>query len=1160
MNCPSCKAKINDNDLVCPNCKKVLKLQCHNCGAINKNGICEKCGTVILNKCYKCGKLNSTTITNCPRCGMDVNASIGLRESLIEEFAVLTIGFTNFGEIKSVLKSTKLAEKFKNNIYEIIKKNALQKKLRVQILDDVFIIRFCKDYSFQESCKSAIDFSIYIAQTVTELNRKLFDAKGIELKVQMAVLKRDVYAKSDEYKSGLNINVVYSSSDSMRVFSAIEVAVDSFVYQATKEFYPFQSLSAVCVKNKMIMFFELILAQLIKLEQEKDIEAEQVKLPKNIDYVPNEDYLNEQLISFKGLNCSFIYAKSTKLEKELEKIASKQMLNPLISVRSDERLGKLDSVRTQIIRDIFKDYQICRISCSRLNKFNPYGLLKQLMLAQKNITELELFSNFPEYRQLFTDDNLVDLFRMEATSDLYPEDYRYYYFEAFTTFISAIPYKTLFVIDDLHYADEVSIEIIKYLYENNKLGNVGFLISSSLEWVLHRKICQLMIEPNYYDIEIKPSSNKSIVKSCDFILKNIKDSFFYEKALENTNGSLFYFKQALSYLYDNGVLDYKNGQYCITDEKMVVLPSDINVLIQKRIKKLLSVKNLFELYASLLLIGEKVSLSILDVLHIKDCVKLIKILEQRNFISLQDDKFIIISNYNLFLRNFLQVVEQSELEELVTFVLETIYSQTQFLSAQKAELLEFAKLKKEAFAHWHSLAMVSSRLGDFCAYMNCTNKFLGLVDNVIDSSTDKSVEQVKMEVYAELAVVMYKYYPEKIISYLQALLTDLEIKQDDTQIKDIANKLIQCCLMSGYYNNALEYLGKIISRMPKSSFNPDDKNFNLNYFLLNLISTEVYFNLGKLNECIEIGDEVLKNIDVTEFKQMMLPETVSKQDFDDSILDAHFYVVLSYILKGHPNTQSKLSLILNSEMGKYSCFKLLALLVDLLACKDISVELENWKHIKLNDKYSQIILDLLFAFNSLLDGSLEDFSNFIYNAKVQAEVTNQHQFKYFCDLMIGYAYQNIGNIKKTKQIYYNVLEAVDERGINTIMYLALYFITLVGLAENEVSSHLSLFNKTMLKIESDKNSSTVLNILYKTMASELMFSQNNNVEQAMYCAEQVFDITLRTRYFIFSPKIANILMAIYNLVLNSNSEDAVKREFQLKIQNLNNIMSQLHNM
>ena len=73
-----------------------------------------------------------------------------------------------------LLKADKIVEQFKKNLYTLIRKTAAQKRLRVQFLQDTFIIRFCKDYTFLESCKSALDFSIYVAQTVTEINKKLY--------------------------------------------------------------------------------------------------------------------------------------------------------------------------------------------------------------------------------------------------------------------------------------------------------------------------------------------------------------------------------------------------------------------------------------------------------------------------------------------------------------------------------------------------------------------------------------------------------------------------------------------------------------------------------------------------------------------------------------------------------------------------------------------------------------------------------------------------------------------------------------------------------------------------------------------------------------------------------------------------------------------------
>ena len=79
--------------------------------------------------------------------------------------------------------------------------------------------------------------------------------------------------------------------------------------------------------------------------------------------------------------------------------------------------------------------------------------------------------------------------------------------------------------------------------------------------------------------------------------------------------------------------------------------------------------------------------------------------------------------------------------------------------------------------------MISGQIGDFCAYLNCTNKFLSLVENVIDSETDKTVEEVKTDVYTELASLMYKYYPDKILTFLQTLLSNPEIQNDDKKLE-----------------------------------------------------------------------------------------------------------------------------------------------------------------------------------------------------------------------------------------------------------------------------------------------------------------------------------------------------------------------------------------
>ena len=1159
MNCPKCKTPISDKDLICPNCKKVIRLQCPVCKNITKNTVCEKCGTVLLNKCYKCGKLNSTTFENCPKCGLNINASIGLRESVIEEFAVLTVEVTNFDDIKNAFKSDKITNQFKTNLYTLIRKNAAQKKLRVQFIDDTYIIRFCKDYSFLESCKSAVDFSIFVSQTVSEINRKLFDAKGVELKVQMAVQKRDVYSKPSEYKSGLNINVVYSSSGKGHLFNNTEVVVDSYIYQQTKTLYPYQSLSAVFVKNQMIMFFELVLHKIIQqeTETEKTVDVSKVKLPKNVDFEPEEEVDDENLINFDSLNCTFIKTRQDTLLEELAKIAEKQITNPIISIRSTDRNGKLSLVETQQLEKIFEGSRIVRFSCSKNNKYNAYGLFKQMLLAYRGIDGLTLLLNPEMIDAVSADIHIQEIFKMRIKEQVHPEDLRYSYFESFTNFSTSIPDKTIFVIDDFEYTDEGSLEIIKYLCENNKLGNVGFLLSCGTEFSLHRKIYKLMTAVNYFDVEIKPSSNKKIVASNLAAIKNIKDTFFFEKVLENTKGSYFYFNTALKYLTDNGILKFAENKYNVSNDRMLVLPKDLDELIQKRIAHLKTKDSAFEFFGSILLLGERSQFANLHKLEIKNDVKILKYLEEKRFIKIIDDKEIFVENYNLYDKNFVACCEPEQLRLIAQNILEKIYLEESIPNSNKAKLLEYAKLKKEAFAQWHALAMISSQSGDFCAYLNCTNKFLSLVDNVIDSETDRTVEQVKMDVYSELASLMYKYYPDKIRNFLEVLLENLETQNDDQRIKEASNRLVQSCLISGNYNNALEYIGKIISRTPRSSFDPDDEDFNLNYFLVNLVTLEIYFNLGRLNECIELGDELFKYIDLSTITDNVLPEGFSKKQFEEALCDAMFFICISRMILLKKDRVDVLIDFEDRTNQRFTFFKLLYLLNEFWEDKNIIEPMKQIAQKGLKDKYSQILFPVMQGLIAWKYKDWNNLGNYVYNAKLVAALLNQYQLEYFCDLMIGFAYQNLGNIKKAKQIYYNILDMAEEKGIKNIIYLSWVLIAKAEFQDGNIDMCVGLINNSILNLEKDADASEFFMMIFKALSSEVMIALKANIEKAMFCAEQAFETAAKNKLNSYLPQFAGTLIFIYNTICASKQPPQVIENIKHKSEYVNRVMAKL---
>ncbi len=1149
MKCPKCNTEVGDKDLFCPKCKKVLRLKCPVCNYITKNSVCENCGSVILNKCFKCGRLNSTALEICPTCGLNINASIGLRESVIEEFAVLTIEVENIEDIKNAFNSDKLALQFRKNFYNMVKKLASEKKLRVQMLENTYIIRFCKDYSFLESCSSAVDFAIYIAQSVTEINQKLFDSKGVAIKIKMAIQKRDVYLKPNEYRSGFNVNLMYSSKKSSHLFNNVQVVVDSFIYQTTKSKYPYQSLSAVYVKNQMVMFFELILSSIIKLEDEKKEEAYAVKLPKNIAFEPEEETDNRNLINFSSLNCSFIKVKYDSLLDEMTRIINSDVKNPIICVKSSDKTGRLWNISVESMQERFQTQSVYRFTCPMEAKYEPFGFFKHLMLTYKDITEFDFLQNPTLVDRISADQCLRNLFLLSVNSGIHPEDLHFSYFESFVNFFAGITQRVIFVVDDFHNIDESSLEILKYLIENRNLGNVSFIFASDEHFALHRKIYKLMTSKNFFDIEVRLSSNKSIVAANSNVLKDIENSFYFEKILENTKGSYFYLTQALGYLLNNEILTISGEKYIVEKDRMIVIPKDINELVKKRIQTFATRPAAYRLYISALLLGEKVPYTVLQQLDYDDFVKNLKYLESTGLIQIVNDRVVVSRYYGLFRKNLLSLLEKEEMQEVCQIIIDKILNNLSLPSRIKAEIYEYSSNKKEAFSLWRSLAELSSKIGDFSAYLNTTNKFLSLVNNIIDEDTDKTVDQIKLEVYEEMSSLLYKYYPDKILNFLELLLENLEATNDDNKIKTVANKLVQSCLMSGNYVNALEYVGKIISRTPRSSFNPADPKFNLNYFLINLVTLEIYYNLGRLNECIELGDELFKYIDLNNIVNTILPPGFSKKQFREAIIDAQFFISISRILQLRADTVNYIEK-LQSFIPEYCCFKLMLLLAKFLRNENIETELRSFENADfINDKYSQILYPTLQAMVAFKNGDWNGLGNYIYQTKLVASSVNLYQIEYFCDMMIGFAYQKMGNPKKSKQIYFNVLDLASSKGIKNITYLSWYLIACVEKDEANFDMALGVLNNAILNMEKDENISELFTMLFKELSAEILLAQHE-YEKALFCANQAHDIVVNYNVNVYAGCVFGILTEVYQQLIATAKDEQTKAFYASKIKQI----------
>ena len=1092
MKCPNCKTEIGENELACPNCKKVLRLKCSNCGNITKNTICEKCGSVILNKCYKCGKLNSTALEKCPNCGMDINASIGLRESVIEEFAVLTIDITNFDDIKSAFKSEKIKNQFKTNLYSLVKKTAYQKKLRTQFFENTFIIRFCKDYSFVESCKSAIDFSVFVAQSITEINQKLFDAKGIALKVQMAIQKRDIYSKPEEYKSGVNIDVVYSSSG-VTIYNNIETIVDSYVYQATKEEYPFQSLSALYIKNRMVMFFELVLSKIIKPEDKKELKKA-VKLPKYADYVPEEEPDESVLINFSGLNCTFSRAKEESVTAELRKINAKNPQNTIISIKGDERKEKLSELSNETLSNVFEGCKIVRFSCFDKNKYSAFGLLKQIVFEYYSINEETFLLNPKNYENKINNKNLLDLINMSPTNKAHPEDVRFGYFETFRDFIAAIPYKTIFVIEDFEYIDESSLEILKYIIDNKFLGNIGFVVSYSKDFSLHRQSHFLLAQPYYSELYMKPTPFEKMIEGNKEYYKNILDDFYFHRIAKYSCGSILFLDIALQYLVESEVYTADDTTIYLSNPKTIIIPSSLNKLFKRRLNLMQDEPDVMKFLATVLLLGTRIDRATLNSLGYENLDEIIDKLANMGYLYFYNN-CMYFPNYNLLRENLLGTMNKETLQEMANELFEKVLDES-MPSPVKSYLYGLLGDSESQLKEWQKLMQVNLSLGDFNSYLNCANEILKILDKNKDEEKQEEIENYKLELYENISNNLYEYVPAKTQEIAEVTLENLEKTTNIDQIIQLCSKMIQGYMTAGDFNRALELMHKVLSLLPGASIDPLDPNFNQYLLLMSIVHIEILFNIGAMSECIDVGYRVLSIVNKNNIETVK-PEHITAENFKSMIFDAVGYVAIANILQLQGNLKQFFEIVRTNFDDLPQSYDLFLSLESLVRGEIVQPQKEL---VSEDDKFSGVIFHVINAFQNISFDYIA-FAEEIYQAKILAKLYHLHQIELCLDALIGYAYMKLESYVKASAILFKIIKAANINGMMTLLYLAWYLMCEMHLKQGKYNVAYGIVNNSLIQLEKNNNACEYLAILFRYALFKVFMFEGQH-EKAQICIEQ----------------------------------------------------------
>lgn len=1093
MKCPKCNIDITEDMLICPNCKKVLKLVCPKCKTINKANSCRKCGFVIISKCHKCGKINQTINDTCSKCGFSTHTSVAINSSNIDEFACLTVEFPNIGEIKSVLGSTKLFDKFKVNLDRLIFNYTNSIGLTREIIKNIYIIRVNKDDSFSASAKTAMKAAIEIQNLVTELNFKLNKLKNASLRCNIAVLKRDIYSKPDEYKSGFDIKLIYQNKSDLKLLNNLQIVTDQSIYEELCDEFNLKSLNASFVKNQMVMFFELTLKKYIKIPKKEDDEDESKKgldalniLGANLseNYEDENNIYNIESINFNELKCNFSKTKSVNLIPEVLK-KLKQNKKNIISVKCEKEFFPKTGEILNSLEDsnLFKN--IFRVTCHDEMKHKPYGFFYELISSIYNFSQCTKNipkNNFEMFKGIDPSDFIKSLINLSKRSFPHPEDVRYSLFDIFFNIFHSMS-NSLIYIESFEKIDDTSYEVLQLLFEKFGDFDINYLILADKDFSLHKHSHFLLSNPNYSEITVKPTPFKEIIEKDIKKFKDILDSYYMQKISQNTKGSPLYFSQVIDYLKECEVLLFDNGAFTLTNCENIFVPTKLDELISKRLKHLSKDKDAYKMFGMLLLIGPMIDLQTLILLQIPNGPQAMQKLAEKNYIYIYNNT-IYIQNYNLFRETFLSDTSLELKQALAKELLEKAFS-TEVKHPVETVLYKILDQEKQEFITWEKLAKMNASMGDFSAYLNCSVKFLKLIDNHINEDSEKSIEEYKMEVYENISNLLYKYTPGKIYSIAQTVLKNLEKTTDDKKTIDFCNKMIQGCLLSGNYSYALELLHKILSRFPDFSRNPESRNFNMAFFLISLIKIEVLFSVGNLKDCLESGDEILEVL-TKENIEKLKPEHLSKKQFNDIIIDAMCFTAISRIILFKNDLEEFLTKV-QELFGEQQIFEILLILQR--AIKGLKVELP--QNIDEEDnKFTKIIVNLIKAFNDYKD-DYKQFASSIYQAKISAKMHKLLQFELICDLLIGYSYFKLGQEAKASSIYYNVLEISNKNGLKIVTHIDWYLISMLKFKQNDINMAFGIANNAIIQLEKDSNSSDFLFFLFRILLSKILLAKGN---------------------------------------------------------------------
>ena len=1125
MECPKCGAEISKHAMVCPNCKKVLKIVCPVCKTINDKNVCKNCGEILVTKCHKCGKINLLKNRKCIKCGYDNEISAVQNESNFESFAVIRIDFPNSEIIKANFDSNKLYEKFRKNFDKLINGYCESIGVRRQLIDkEIYIIRFNREYTLTASANAAIKATIELLNIVTKINVKLLKKKNVALKCNFSIMKRNANKNPYDIDTKYQANMVYQNSPKeMRALDSFQVITDESFYDIYQGHYKMESLSSVLVEGIMKRFYEMDLKEFVRIDDILREEAikeheDEIEIPNFVQtgldaqeeitqetlaeaYELTDDQIYDiEMIKFEEINCEFIRSESvniidciTDTLKEIPKgifaIRAKEIYQPytLKLLSAIDELGIYDNV--------------IPVTCHDDMKYSPYSFFREMISSIFEYTvSQKLFeqNDFSMFANVDESGLVKDLVTMTERPMQNMEETRLEYCDVFLAMLQALP-NTLIYIENFEKIDSSSLFVLEQMFNHLEELNVSYLISYDKEYSLHKKMHFLLSRPYYTEATLTSTPFEKIVELNLNYYRNVLNDFYFQRIAKYACGSTLFLDYAMQYLIESGVYEYSENKVMLVNPKTIVIPSGLEKLIKRRLDLMKDDEKTLKFLATLVLLGTRVDESTINSLGIDDWMPIAENLAVMGYIYSYNN-CIYFSNYNILRKCLLEVLSEEQLRSIADELFEKVYAEN-MPSPVKAYLYDIRKNGEKVILEWESLANINLSMGDFASYLNCSSEILKSLDKYAKDWSEEDLAIYKLTLYENVANNMTEYDPDETRELAEEALKNLQDTGMDDKYINLCTKMLEGALLHGDYLYAKNLMHSVLSSMDRSSIDPAAPNFSLNFLLMSLIYIKILFSMGAMNECLDIGYNILSVLDDDKINSIKYDNgVINKDEFIMLVTECAGYVALVDVLTMKEDVGEFVGItrrLLSFIPQSYDIFMQLQ---NLIKGQTVSVQ----ESMIGDDIFSGIIFHIVNAFVHFANNPNE-FAQEIYKAKILAKAVLLFPIELFADLMIGYAYIKLNSFKKANAIIQKIIKYAKLKGMNAVTHIAWYVLSILNIKEGKYDLAYGVLNNSDILMEKNGVVSDYLTMLNKiNMYKVLKFS--NSAEQAQICMDQASHI------------------------------------------------------